>query len=56
MPELSLGEKVLCVTGILSLQAFLVWLDNAPVDDLLVAAAMILLLFAIWVAHRIANR
>lgn len=56
MPKPSVGQKVLCVTGILGLQAFLVWLDNAPLDDLLVAAAMLGLLLAAWVAYRITGR
>ena len=56
MTKPSLGQKVLCVTGILGLQAFLVWLDNAPFDDLLVAVAMLGLLFAAWAAYRITRR
>ena len=56
MTKPSLGQKVLCVTGILSLQGFLVWLDNAPLDDLLVAVAMLGLLLAAWGAYRITRR
>ena len=56
MRKPSMGQKVLCVTGILGLQAFLVWLDNAPLDDLLVAAVMLGLLFAAWVAYWITRR
>ena len=46
MLEPNLGQKAACVTGILSLQAFMNWLDQAPIDDLLMAAAMLGLLFA----------
>ena len=55
-PKPSLAQQVFCVVGILGLQGFLVWLDNAPIDDLLVAVAMLGLLFAAWVAHRITRR
>ena len=54
--DCSVAEGCLCVVGILSLHAFMVWLDNAPLDDLLVAAAMLGLLFAAWAAYRITRR
>jgi hypothetical protein len=34
MPKPSLIQCALCVVGILGLQAFLMWLDNAPAEDL----------------------
>jgi len=49
----SLGQGVLCVVGILSLQAFMTWLDNAPINDLLVALVMLLGLLGAWMCHRI---
>ena len=56
MPELSLGEKVRWFTGILGLHALFNWMDQAPIDDLVVAAAMIGMLFAAWVIYRITRR
>ena len=56
MPKASLGQGCLCVIGILSLQTLLNWMDAAPLDDLLVAAAMLGLLFAAWAAHQITRR
>lgn len=56
MPELSLGEKVRWFTGILGLQALFTWMDETPIDNLVVAAAMIGLLFAVWVAYHITRR
>lgn len=49
-------QKVLCFTGILGLQALFNWMDVAPIDDLLVAAAMLGLLTATWVAYRLTRR
>lgn len=54
--DCSIGEGILCGVGILSLQALMNWLDQAPIDDLLVAAAMLGLLFAAWLAYRITRR
>ena len=54
--DCSVGEGCLCVVGFLSLQALFNWMDAAPLDDLLVAAAMLGLLFAAWVAYRITRR
>lgn len=56
LPEPSLTQKVLCGAGILSLQALFNWMDAAPLDDLLVAAAILLLLLAAWVAYQITER
>ena len=53
MPKPRWWQGTLCVVGILSLQALFNWMDNAPLDDLLVAAAMLGLLFAIWVVRHI---
>ena len=53
MTKPSAGQAVLCVTGILGLQAFLVWLDNAPIDDLVVALVMLGLLLGAWACYRI---
>ena len=55
MTKPNLGQGCLCVVGILSLQALFNWMDAAPIDDLLVAA-ILLLLFAAWVAYRITGR
>ena len=54
--DCSMAEGCLCVVGFLSLQALFNWMDQAPLDDLLVAAAMLLLLFAAWVAYQITGR
>ena len=54
--DCSVAEGCRCVVGFLSLQALFAWMDAAPLDDLLVAAAMLLLLFAAWVAYRITER
>ena len=56
MTKPSAGQSVLCVVGILSLQALFNWMDQAPLDNLLVAAAMLGLLFAAWVAYQITRR
>lgn len=56
MSKPSQGQSVLCVVGILGLQALMTWLDNAPFDDLLVALGMLGLLLAAWVAYRITRR
>ena len=54
--DCSMIEGCLCVVGILDLQVLFNWMDAAPFDDLLVAAAMLGLLFAAWVAYRITRR
>ena len=54
--DCSVAEGCLCVVGFLGLQALFNWMDAAPIDDLLVAAAMLGLLFATWVAYRITGR
>ena len=51
--DCSVAEGCLCVVGFLSLHALFSWMDQALIDDLLVAAAMLGLLFVAWVAHRI---
>lgn len=56
MPKPSVGQGCLCFFGILGLQALFNWMDAAPLDDLLVAAAMLGLLFAAWVAYQITRR
>ena len=54
--DCSVAEGCLCVVGILGLQALFNWMDAAPLDDLLVAVAMLGLLLATWVAYRITRR
>jgi len=56
MTKASAGQSILCVVGICGLQVLFNWMDAAPLDDLLVAAAMLGLLLAAWVAYRITRR
>ena len=54
--DCSVAEGCLCVVGFLSLHALFSWMDQALIDDLLVAAAMMGLLFAAWVAYQLTRR
>ena len=54
--DCSIGEGVLCVVGILSLQVLFNWMDAAPIDDLLVAFVILMASLAAWLAYRITNR
>ena len=56
MASPSLSQKVLCVTGILGLQALFNWMDAAPIDDLLMALVLLLGGLAVWVAYRLTER
>lgn len=57
MPKPSLIQCVLCVVIILSIQALLMWLDNAPTEDLrFVLIAIPLTAIACWAARRINGR
>jgi len=49
----TIGQSILCVVGILSLQALMTWLDNVPLNDLYIALGMLVILLNAWVIYQI---